>query len=113
MDENERKDINSEETENTSTEEVREEDIDKFAEKESPSVSVPNKKPNLVPIISAIVAVMAIIIVLLIIFLGGSKNSNSNNGDGHIHSFSSWTTVKKANCTEDGVNERYCDCGLI
>ena len=111
MDENERKDINSEETENTSTEEVRAESLDKSAEKVSHSVGIPKRMPNIVPIVSAIVAVMAIIIVLLIIFLGGSKNSNSNNGDSHIHSFSSWTTVKKANCTEDGVNERYCACG--
>ncbi|MBR2466071.1 MAG: trypsin-like peptidase domain-containing protein [Clostridia bacterium] len=29
----------------------------------------------------------------------------------HIHEFGEWTTTKKANCTEDGVRERYCACG--
>ena len=29
----------------------------------------------------------------------------------HIHAFGEWTTTKKANCTEDGINERYCACG--
>ena len=29
----------------------------------------------------------------------------------HTHMFEDWITVKKATCTIDGVNERYCACG--
>ncbi len=108
MDENERKDFDSEETENISAEEVREEGIDKFAEKESPSVSVPNKKPNLVPIISAIVAAVAVITVVLIVLLGGQ---NDNNGDTHTHNFGNWTITKNATCKDEGEETRSCECG--
>ena len=29
----------------------------------------------------------------------------------HVHAYGEWTTPKKANCTNVGVNERYCSCG--
>ena len=108
MDENERKDINSEETENTSTEEVREEGTDKSAEKEIPSISLPNKKTNLVPIISAIVAAVAVITVVLIVLLSGQ---NDNNGDTHTHNFGNWTITKNATCKDEGEETRSCECG--
>ncbi len=29
----------------------------------------------------------------------------------HVHEFGEWTTTEKADCTTDGINERYCSCG--
>ena len=80
MDENERKDINPEEIDNqtekeASTAEVEKESIAKPTEQAPPSFSVPTKKPNLVPIISAIAAAVVLIAVVLIIVLGGSMAS--------------------------------------
>ena len=38
-------------------------------------------------------------------------NQQQTPNSDHIHAFGEWTTTKKANCTEDGINERYCACG--
>lgn len=115
MDENEKKDINPEEIDNQTekeafTAEVEKESIAKPTEKAPPSFSVPTKKPNLVPIISAIAAAVVIIAVVLIIVLGGS---NGNNGDTHTHSFSNWTITKNATCKDEGEATRSCECGEI
>ncbi|MBQ4272195.1 MAG: hypothetical protein IJB95_00875, partial [Clostridia bacterium] len=29
----------------------------------------------------------------------------------HTHEFGDWTFTKRASCTEDGQQERYCSCG--
>ena len=29
----------------------------------------------------------------------------------HTHNYDEWQTVKTATCTENGINERYCECG--
>ena len=39
------------------------------------------------------------------------SNDSQTPTNNHIHAFDEWTTTKKANCTEEGVNERYCACG--
>ena len=40
---------------------------------------------------------------------------NPDNGaveeEEHIHSYGKWSTAKKATCTQDGAEERLCDCG--
>lgn len=33
--------------------------------------------------------------------------------DDHEHSYGGWTTIKVANCTEDGIKERVCRCGDV
>ena len=38
-------------------------------------------------------------------------NDPQTPNDEHVHAFGEWTTTKRAICTEDGVNERYCACG--
>lgn len=121
MDENERKDINPEEIDNqtekeASTAEVAKESIAKSTEKAPPSFSVPTKKPNLVPIISAIAAAVVVIAVVLVIVLGGSGNGsgsslpedNPNTSAICNHSFGNWNTTKPATCREEGKLIRTC-----
>lgn len=38
---------------------------------------------------------------------------NSCKEDEHVHEYEKWIEIKKATCTEDGVNERSCSCGEI
>ena len=37
--------------------------------------------------------------------------NTSTTTEAHIHEFGAWTTVKEANCLEQGVQERTCPCG--
>ena len=57
-----------------------------------------------------IVLLLALICTLALSACDDTNQSQPPNSD-HIHAFGEWTTTKKANCTEDGVNERYCACG--
>ncbi len=57
-----------------------------------------------------IVLLLALICTLALSACDDTNQSQTPNED-HVHAFSEWTTTKKANCTEDGVNERYCACG--
>ena len=36
---------------------------------------------------------------------------NEENSPEHTHVFGEWTTVTEATCTEDGLQERTCECG--
>ena len=57
-----------------------------------------------------IVLLLALICTLTLSACGDTNQPQTPNSD-HIHAFGEWTTTKKANCTDDGINERYCACG--
>ena len=40
-----------------------------------------------------------------------NQTPNDTSNSTHTHFFEEWIAIKKATCTEDGVNERYCSCG--
>ena len=40
------------------------------------------------------------------------NNVNLNEPEIHTHMFSSWSVTKKATCTEEGLQERICSCGM-
>lgn len=54
--------------------------------------------------VKSIIFVMAIFVCILLA-------SCSAKDPNHVHSFSDWNTVKKATCTDDGKEERACECG--
>lgn len=57
--------------------------------------------------------IVLLLIVACVVTLSACNDGNdpqTQNKD-HIHAYGEWTTIKKANCTTDGVNERYCSCG--
>lgn len=43
---------------------------------------------------------------------GGNNTVNGDNGT-HSHIFGDWTVIKNATNTEDGLQERKCDCGAV
>lgn len=45
----------------------------------------------------------------------GGNNNNPDNGteDSHTCSFGDWVIIKSATATEDGLCERYCECGNV
>ena len=49
----------------------------------------------------------------VIIFVALLVLTACDNGDGHLHEWSSWSTLKSATCTEDGIDTRECACGEI
>ena len=132
MDENERKDINSEEIENPSenetfTEKTNKEGTVNPAEKEPPLVSVPKKKSNLVSIIAIVAAAAVVIAVVVFVALGGSLNTpggsvpnddggsetntgNNNSDENNVcnHTYGVWKTIEAATCLEDGEQIRVC-----
>lgn len=57
--------------------------------------------------------VVLILILACILTLSACDDGNEAQTPSpeHIHAFGEWTTTKKANCTADGTNERYCSCG--
>jgi len=45
---------------------------------------------------------------------GGTDNPGSNEnpgGESHVHSYGEWTVLKASTCTEQGEQERVCECG--
>ena len=53
-----------------------------------------------------------LLIICITAFSGCNKGSDPQTPNiDHIHAFGEWSTSKKASCTEDGFNERYCSCG--
>lgn len=68
---------------------------------DSAEIKEKSKLPFIIGGIALGVLVIAVIIALI---LGG--------GGGHKHSFSEWTSVKDATCTDGGTEERVCsECG--
>lgn len=43
---------------------------------------------------------------------GGNNTVNGGNGT-HTHFYGNWTVIKNATNTEDGLQERKCDCGAV
>lgn len=65
------------------------------------------EKRSIKRIITVSLTSVAILLVLIM-----SLVSCFNPGDNsHVHSFGEWTVVKSASCEENGIRERYCDCG--
>lgn len=44
---------------------------------------------------------------------GNNNNPDNGTGDSHTCSFGDWVIIKSATATEDGLCERYCECGNI
>ena len=56
----------------------------------------------------------ALILLIVCVFIFSSCDNGDEShkqGTDHVHLFEDWITTKKASCTEDGINERYCACG--
>ena len=73
------------------------------AAKSTAEVAKALKTSKIITIISAFVAVVAVATVALV--FGGKDDGN------HTHSFGEWSITKASACENDGVKERYCDCG--
>ncbi|MBQ7379276.1 MAG: leucine-rich repeat protein [Clostridia bacterium] len=41
----------------------------------------------------------------------GTEDTSEPETEPHVHAFGDWTTVKDATCTENGEQQRTCDCG--
>ena len=41
----------------------------------------------------------------------GTEDTSEPGTEPHVHAFGDWTTVKDATCTENGEQQRTCDCG--
>lgn len=59
---------------------------------------------KLLPLLALMLALICVITAC------GDKD---DGGDGHIHSFSEWETVKEPSFTEKGQKQRSCSCGEI
>ena len=55
--------------------------------------------------------ILALILSICLCICACSKSSEQSSEDDHSHSYGKWKTVKAATCTEDGKEERECDCG--
>ena len=55
---------------------------------------------------------LCIILLVLLIFVLPSCTSDDIPPTVHVHEYGEWQTVKKANCTEAGEEERFCTCGV-
>ena len=53
----------------------------------------------------------ALIMIIWVLITNGEQCGLPAPDLEHTHSFGEWTTVKEATETEDGLKERYCDCG--
>ena len=80
------------------------------------------KKPfptKIVAIVASAITVLAVGATAIVLTLGGNGGANNgNNGDSgettpppHIHVFGEWHETKVATCSEDGIQERACECG--
>ena len=58
-------------------------------------------------------ATATLAVICLFASCGGQfeQNQPEQNQPAHIHSFGEWETTKKATCSTDGEQTRFCDCG--
>ena len=55
---------------------------------------------------------LALLLICLFAFSACDNDNQPQMPDNnHIHEFDEWTTIQKPNCTDVGINERYCSCG--
>ena len=55
--------------------------------------------------------VLMLIVGVLTFSACDDENKQQTQNTDHIHTYGEWITTEKANCTTDGINERYCSCG--
>ena len=65
-------------------------------------------------------ATLTLVVIYLFASCGGQfeqnqpeQNQPEQNQPTHTHSFSEWETTKKATCSTDGTEQRFCDCGEV
>ena len=56
-------------------------------------------------------AVISLLVCVCAFSACDESNDPQTPTNDHVHAFEEWTTIKKASCATDGVNERYCSCG--
>ena len=52
-----------------------------------------------------LLCIAVLVLMLATVFI------SCGNDTTHTHAFGEWETIREVNCTEDGINERYCSCG--
>ena len=58
-----------------------------------------------------IVALLLAVVFLLASCNNGDITPNTSENSAHTHTYGEWEIQKAANCTEEGIKERYCSCG--
>ncbi len=75
---------------------------------QQPMLKLQKQQINYSRVIVNSVAALAVAVTVITSMVACGKI----NGDlPHTHSFGEWSTAKEATCEENGIKERYCDCG--
>ena len=61
--------------------------------------------------IGIIILTIIILTATLVVLSSCIQSGDSDDPVAHVHAFGQWTVVTEATCTENGLQERVCECG--